>query len=497
MKRLIAIILACMMLVPFSVTVGAETLDTPATVTVTLNGRELVAEVGDTLSLICAKEGKEFLFAKVANETVTDPDFAVAEDSDLEIVAIGMTMQESAEIRQVLPSGVRFLTKINRADLATLQARSDVKTVGAGTLIRPFAELSDEELIHPTDGAAFLDVCADLAHPYATESDAVVLAGSIVDVKPQNHSRRFAGRGYLTLTLADGTVVTRYASEETPVGAYGVLAAELLKDEKNDLTDLAKGFFEDVATVMYQTDLQSLGVLAIGDSLFDGDFLKGNQQWIALLAKACGWDYTNLGRDGWTVAYNPDAYENPSEIRNSMYDKLFNDSDYAYGKNGSYSYGSPYGKEKEYVDLILLEGGTNDYGRGIPLGDVDSRDCGTLLGAWNLMIEKLLADYPNATIVLVTSWHIVGTRSSDGASRMDFVADGMKALYTAHYADNERVQLIDGGNPAVTGINMSYDLFRYKYAKSTKDVNHLNAEGMKMMADAMLPLLWETLCEVR
>ena len=32
---------------------------------------------------------------------------------------------------------------------------------------------------------------------------------------------------------------------------------------------------------------------------------------------------------------------------------------------------------------------------------------------------------------------------------------------------------------------------------SGKVVNHLNAEGMKMMADAMLPLLWETLCGVR
>lgn len=497
MKGLIAIILACMMLISVSVAIGAEELETPATVTVTVNGQSVTAKEGDTLSSICAKAEKQFLFAKVADETVLDPDFAMEEGLRVEIAAIGMRMRENAEIRRVLPSGVRFLTEINTADLAFVQVLPNVKSIGAGTLIRPFADLSGEEPIHPADEVPFLEIPADLAHPYQTESNAVVIAGSIVDVKPQNHSRLFAGRGYLTLTMEDGTAVTRYAAGEAPTGAYGALAAELLKDEESDLTDLARGFFENVATVMYRNDLQSLGVLAIGDSLFDGDFLKGNQQWIALLARACEWDYTNLGRDGWTVAYNPEAYADPTKVRNSMYDKLFHDPDYAYGKVGSYSYGSPYGKDPEHVDLILLEGGTNDYGHGIPLGEVDSRDGGTLLGSWNLMIEKLLADYPNATVVLVTSWHIVGTRSSDGASRMDFVADGMKAIYEAHYAENERVRLIDGGNPAVTGIDMSYDLFRYKYSKSVKDVNHLNAEGMKMMADAMLPLLWETLCGVR
>ena len=59
-------------------------------------------------------------------------------------------------------------------------------------------------------------------------------------------------------------------------------------------------------------DLKGLSVLAIGDSLFDGDFLEGRQQWIALMSKACGWNLTNLGRDGWTAAYNPEAYADPA-----------------------------------------------------------------------------------------------------------------------------------------------------------------------------------------
>ena len=44
MKRLIAIILACMMLISVSVAIGAEELETPATVTVTVNGQSVALD---------------------------------------------------------------------------------------------------------------------------------------------------------------------------------------------------------------------------------------------------------------------------------------------------------------------------------------------------------------------------------------------------------------------------------------------------------------------
>lgn len=238
------------------------------------------------------------------------------------------------------------------------------------------------------------------------------------------------------------------------------------------------------------SELGGLNVLAIGDSLFDGDYLEGRQQWIALMSRACGWNLTNLGRDGWTVAYNPEAYENPSNQRPSMAKHLLEVANYTYGSsrfflqfNKSPSYGD---NQPNEVDMILLEGGTNDYGWGIPLGEVSSRDIGTLYGAFNLMIEHLLKTYPHAKVVLVTSWHQPGTRGKDGAQRMDFVANAMKNIKDTNYAENSRVALLDAGDPAVSGVDMTSSSFRLQYSKSTSDGNHLNPEGMKLVAGNLL-----------
>lgn len=499
MKRWIAWLMTVATLLSAMLTVGAETAQRCA---VTVNGQALTLAAGTTLGEGLAASGRQLVYAEVTKAsgeavTVTDPAYVPEDGDTVRAVGLAIEMESDAEVRQVLPSGVRFLTRVSLSDLADLQADEQIQSVSFGTLIRPFDTLEEGEALTRSEGEVCLDVKVSAEHPYRTSATELFLAGSVVSVKEQNHSRRFAGRGYAEVTLTNGQTVTVYASGTLPVGAYGVLAAELLGDETVTLTDPAKEFFKDVATTMYKTDLEGLGVLAIGDSLFDGDFLRGHEQWIGILSRACDWDFTNLGHDGWTVAYNPEAYEDPTKVRQSMYDNLFNNPDYRYGKDGSYTRGDPYGKEGDAVDVILMEGGTNDFGWGIPLGEVDSRDGGTLLGAWNLMIEKLLVDYPNATIILVTSWHREGTRASDGASRMDFVADGMKAIYEAHYKDNERIKLIDAGDPELTGIKMAREMFRYQYSKSTKDYNHLNAEGMKMMADAMLPLLWETLCKVR
>lgn len=238
-------------------------------------------------------------------------------------------------------------------------------------------------------------------------------------------------------------------------------------------------------------DLVDMNVLAIGDSLFHGDFLEDNQTWIALLAQECDWNLTNLGRDGWTVAYNPGAYPAGSNVRTSIYDKLMNDPNYKYGSSGYYNYGYPASKSNEDVDIILLEGGTNDYGWGIPLGHTFQMTEETYLGALNLIVNELLVRYPNAKVVFVTSWHNTGSKPN--GDRMGFVADGMKALLEDNFADNARVDLIDAGNPEVTGVNMADASFRAQYGKSETDVNHLNAEGMKMMATSMLPLIWEVM----
>ena len=249
-------------------------------------------------------------------------------------------------------------------------------------------------------------------------------------------------------------------------------------------------YLEEIALerkMLKETTLRGIDVLAIGDSLFGGHSLPAGKQWLELLATQYDWNLTNLGVNGWTVAYNPGAYADQSKVRTSMYDKLMNDSKFKFGTKESmyYSYGNPSGNAED-VDLIFLEGGWNDYGHGLPLGTATDTGGSTYMGAVNSMVAKLLETYPNARVVLITSWHTSGVRA-DGAKRMDFVADGMKAVVAANYADNDRVALIDAGNPTVTGVLMGNEEWASEYAM---DAAHLNEKGMAFMAEKMPNLIW-------
>ena len=233
--------------------------------------------------------------------------------------------------------------------------------------------------------------------------------------------------------------------------------------------------------------LKNLDVLAIGDSLFDGHTLDGGEQWLEILADRCSWNLTNLGKNGWTVAKNDAAYSDSSQIRNSMYEHLMNDPDYKFGTTSSryYKDGDFTGKTAEDVDVVVLEGGWNDFGWNMPLGTVNDTAGSTYMGAVNAMVQKLLELYPNARIVLITSWHV--EESKNGRERMDFVANGMKQVYSSNYVGNDRVILIDAGDPDLTGIHMMDAAWKKVYAM---DAAHLNAEGMKLMADRMQTLIW-------
>lgn len=58
------------------------------------------------------------------------------------------------------------------------------------------------------------------------------------------------------------------------------------------------------------------------------------------------------------------------------------------------------------VDIVVVFGGTNDFGHGdAPLGTMYDRTPYTFYGACHLLMEKLIAKYPEATIVFMTPLH--------------------------------------------------------------------------------------------
>ena len=231
----------------------------------------------------------------------------------------------------------------------------------------------------------------------------------------------------------------------------------------------------------------TLNVLALGDSLFNGSTESGyEKQWLALLAKKNDWNLTNLGWSGATVACNPEA--DSVSVPKSIYYQLFNNPDYCYGTTSEttihYTYGDCSGGA-ESVDIVFLEGGVNDW-HNIPLGTVDSTDPSNLYGARHLIVERLLEQYPNAKIVLVTTWYVQATRS-DGGERMDFVANSIYEMYNEFYAENDRVCILDAGNPVVSGVDMSDNSWRAQYCP--EDLSHLNDAGMEFVANALDPLI--------
>ena len=260
---------------------------------------------------------------------------------------------------------------------------------------------------------------------------------------------------------------------------------------KNLLPILWKIMMSKQNETQIKDNLDGLDVLAIGDSLFDGDYLSSEQQWIGILAAQNNWNLTNLGTDGWTMQYNPAGYSDPAQVRTSIVNKFLNDPNFKFGGSYGYKYGNTAGKTNADVDLILLEGGTNDYGWGLPLGAVEDTNVDSLYGAYRTMIDGLLEQYPNAKIVMVTAWHI--NESISNRNRMDYVANAMKNVKKINYDDNERVFVLDAGDSDVSGVYMSDKTFRISYSKSANDLNHLNAIGMKVMASNMFYELWNLL----
>ena len=61
------------------------------------------------------------------------------------------------------------------------------------------------------------------------------------------------------------------------------------------------------------------------------------------------------------------------------------------------------------ADVVVVFGGTNDYGHGdAPLGNINDTDEYTFYGAYNTLIQHLFANFPDARLVIMTPLHRCG-----------------------------------------------------------------------------------------
>ncbi|MBR7099457.1 MAG: SGNH/GDSL hydrolase family protein [Clostridia bacterium] len=205
-------------------------------------------------------------------------------------------------------------------------------------------------------------------------------------------------------------------------------------------------YIEESRATYYDDALEGITVNALGDSYFAGNHLASEYIWINLLAEKYGMTMNNYGRNGSTVS-------NYTTERTPMCERYVDMADNA-------------------PQIVLLEGGRNDFSFHVPVGSSDSTDTHTFSGAFNVIIDGVQEKYPDAMIVLISSWNFPDN------------AEGLRVQYVnamRSIAENQGVYMIDASDSEAIGVDMTNDAFRRQYCMGANDVSHLNKEGMKLV----------------
>ena len=126
-------------------------------------------------------------------------------------------------------------------------------------------------------------------------------------------------------------------------------------------------------------------------------------------------------------------------------------------------------------DIVIIEGGRNDYNISAPLGTLQSNDTTTMMGASRILITKVKEKYPKALIICVTCWEVGGSANSAGNKCSAYG----KALLDV--CADMGIPCINAMDQKATGVYMTDASFRSNYCIAPNDISHLNADGMKLV----------------
>lgn len=303
------------------------------------------------------------------------------------------------------------------------------------------AEVTEYEiLIGLTNRAESAEIMANVDdddYGYALVGKKIVIAGKTVSAAKE------------ALLLFKQDVLSKADSESVllAAGSKKIIPVEVVETTETEKVEVDTNV------------LNGLVINALGDSYFAGYKLENPDRdaWLSLLAKNNKMKLKNYGISGSTVSNYVD--KNPMCER---YDSMSNNN----------------------PNIVLVEGGRNDYNKGVPIGKTNSRDTETFSGALNVIIDGLKEKYPNAMIVCISNWNFPNDKGFD----LDY-KDYAKAMEKV--AAEQGVYFIAAYDPKVSGIDMSNKSFRQKYSVSPSDVSHLNPDGMKIAYEHFEPILAE------
>ncbi len=236
-------------------------------------------------------------------------------------------------------------------------------------------------------------------------------------------------------------------------GEVGTVSVSVREKEAFD------AYIADARANIKYPNLKGLTVNFIGDSYFAGNGLDAAYVWPSLIAAIYDMNGTNYGKNGSTIS-NYVTDKNPMCVR---YKTMANNN----------------------PDIVIFEGGRNDYNKLVPIGMNDSVDTKTFKGALNVMIDGLLQKYPNAVIMGVTPWKVSGT--NDIGNTVGDYADAMREICTI-----KGIPCFSADDPSLSGVDMTSEVFRAKYSMKPTDVSHLNLDGHKLVLPAFEKFISET-----
>ncbi|MBQ8416702.1 MAG: SGNH/GDSL hydrolase family protein [Clostridia bacterium] len=489
------------------------------TVCVTLNGEELELYKGASLTL--KESDKELLYARIEEgDTVTYTQEVIIQPRDGMIIttcSVELDTLSDAAVRLCSPTGIRYISTVSQADMNALAEDAHISELRIGTLIAPslyYGLMPDAFTKAAISEFKTLDVPATVGqwYPDYEKAGCYTFAGSITNILEENINLPFSGIGYLEAVMDNGEILTVYGAdgwETAPSLTYAQGAVNILEDTDMELSEGEKAYFQayadkktDDLMEQFRKDLEGLHVLAIGDSTIAGEVPRWEYQWQNWMASDCNWAYTNLAEGGASLSYIEGQYQKSLSL--CMKER----PEYKYGvptddDNWYYSTDSAVGKGADDVELIIVSGGFNDFGGDTiyaKLGDMslENKDTTTYLGSWNYMLEELQTRYKNAKIVIINQWYLpttwVANARGDNMTCYEFT-NSIATLYEKFYKNNDRIYLIDAGDPEVSGVNMMDAEFRAEYARKPGDCFHLNAKGMELMKAAMYPYIWSIMAK--
>ena len=288
-------------------------------------------------------------------------------------------------------------------------------------------------------------------------------SNDIKSVDPSFANVKGFAAGEATVAVADGKCVYTYTT--TADVEYLRLSLSDVGNFANGGEETKTGFIAPIIYISapnagsYTDELEGLHVYTIGDSYLEGNGIDRNDHWVTQLGAKYNWTYVNYGINGSAIS----AYASKNNPMVNRYQSMVEDED---------------------ADIIIFEGGRNDYNKNVPIGTIGDADPNTFLGAIQIVIDGLLQKYPNAVILCMTAWDLsemtTGSNKTNSAgNRTEDYTEAFNAY--VEYLGNDRVRAVNNADRSVLPVYMTSEFFRAAYCQSASDISHFNAAGMELI----------------